>query len=162
MPGARGTVAPAKGLTDRAPTEQARSANDSQVVAVTCHTCRVVAMTLARLLEVAGSEPVFETGLLLAGEVNPLDVQRQLTRWTAAGKLWQLRRGLYALAPPYQKVVPHPFLVANRLVRASYVSLEAALAFHGLIPEYVALTTSVTTGRPGVRHTSLGDFLYRH
>ena len=23
-------------------------------------------------------------------------------RWTAAGKLYQLRRGLYALAPPYQ------------------------------------------------------------
>ncbi|MBU1748407.1 MAG: hypothetical protein KKA73_12020, partial [Chloroflexi bacterium] len=28
-----------------------------------------------------------------------------------AGRLYQLRRGLYALAPPFQKTRPHPFLV---------------------------------------------------
>ncbi len=119
-------------------------------------------MKFDRLLEIVGEEPVFEAGLLLAGDVDPADVRRQLSRWESAGKLFQLRRGLYALAPPYRRVLPHPFLVANHLVRGSYVSLQAALAHYSLIPESVPVTTSVTTGRPGHRDTPLGSYLYRH
>jgi predicted transcriptional regulator of viral defense system len=105
-------------------------------------------MEFRELLTTVGDEPLFGTGLLLAGDVDPNDVRRQLSRWTAAGKLYQLRRGLYALAPPYQKTSPHPFLIANRLVRASYVSLQAALAHYSLIPEHVPVVTSVTPARP--------------
>ena len=119
-------------------------------------------MKFQDLLDVVGDEPVFETGLLLAGGVQPGDVQRQLTRWVDAGRLHQLRRGLYAFAPPFQKVVAHPFLLANRLVRGSYVSLHSALAHYGLIPEHVPLTTSVTAGRPGVWDTPLGRYEFRH
>jgi hypothetical protein len=119
-------------------------------------------MKFERLLAIVGREPVFETGLLLAGDVTPADVRRQLSRWTASGRLYQLRRGLYALAPPYRKVRPHPFLVANRMVRGSYVSLQSALAYYGLIPEYVPVATSVTTGRPARWDTPLGGYLFRH
>lgn len=119
-------------------------------------------MEFQELLCIVGDEPLFETGLLLAGDVDPDNVRRQLSRWTAAGKLYQLRRGLYALAPPYQKVKPHPFLVANRLVQASYVSLEAALAHYGLIPEHVPLATSVGTARPAEYKTPLGRYAFRH
>jgi predicted transcriptional regulator of viral defense system len=119
-------------------------------------------MKFERLLEIVGEEPVFEAGLLLAGDVDPGDVRRQLSRWVDAGKLHQLRRGLYALAPPYRRVEPHPFLVANHLVRGSYVSLQAALAHYNLIPEYVPVTTSVTPGRPTRWDTPLGSFLFRH
>ena len=59
---------------------------------------------------------MFETGLLLSGDVYPREIYRQLSRWSQAGKIYQLRRGLYCLAPPFQKVKPHPFLVANRLL----------------------------------------------
>ncbi len=119
-------------------------------------------MNFAALLELVGREPIFETSLLLAGDVDPADVRRQLSRWVRSGRLLQLRRGLYALAAPYRKVEPHPFLVANRLVRGSYVSLQAALAYHGLIPEHVPVTTSVTTGRPQRRENAFGSFEYRH
>lgn len=119
-------------------------------------------MEFSRLLEIVNTEPVFETGLLLAGSVDPADVRRQLSRWVSAGRLWQLRRGLYALAPPYQKIKPHPFLVANALVRGSYVSLHAALAWYGHIPEYTPVVTSVTTGRPGSRQTPLGNYQFHH
>ncbi|RMH79461.1 MAG: hypothetical protein D6681_19130, partial [Calditrichaeota bacterium] len=111
---------------------------------------------------IVGDEPVFETGLLLAGEVNPNHVRRQLSRWTRAGRLYQLRRGLYALAPPYQKVKPHPFLIANYLVRGSYISCQSALAYYGLIPEYTPVTVSVTGGRPANWETPLGKFEFRH
>jgi len=119
-------------------------------------------MEFARLIEIVGDEPVFETGLLLAGEVDPNDVRRQLSRWVKAGRLYQLRRGLYALAPPLQKVKPHPFIIANRMVRGSYVSLQSALAYYGLIPEVVPVVTSVTTARPGRWETALGAYEFRH
>ena len=119
-------------------------------------------MKFAELLAAVGDEPVFDTGFLLAGNVSSDDVRRQLSRWVTAGRLVQLRRGLYALAAPYRKTEPHPFLVANRLVRGSYVSLQSALAYHGLIPEHVPVTTSLTTGRPQRRDTPFGAFDYHH
>ncbi|HEY64520.1 MAG TPA: hypothetical protein G4O02_08095 [Caldilineae bacterium] len=119
-------------------------------------------MEFTRLIEIVGDEPVFETGLLLAGDVDPNDVRRQLSRWVKAGRLYQLRRGLYALAPPFQKVKPHPFVIANRMVRGSYISLQSALAYYGLIPEVVPVITSVTTARPGQWETPLGVYVFRH
>jgi len=119
-------------------------------------------MEFERLLELVGDEPVFETSLLLAGQVNPSNVRLQLSRWTRSGRIYQLRRGLYALAPPYQKVNPHPFLIANRLQRASYVSGQSALAFYGMIPDAIQATVSVTTGRPERLVTPLGIYEFRH
>ncbi len=119
-------------------------------------------MEFTELVEIVGEEPVFESGLLVAGTANPREIHRQLSRWRQAGKIYQLRRGLYCLAPPFQKVIPHPFLVANRMLPASYVSLQSALAYFGMIPEYVPVTTSVTTSRPASWETQLGIFDFRH
>jgi len=57
-------------------------------------------MKFSQLVEVVQDEPVFDTGLLLAGQVEPKNIRKQLTRWTNSGRLFQLRRGLYSLAPP--------------------------------------------------------------
>lgn len=119
-------------------------------------------MEFDSLLKVIGNDPVFESSLLLAGNINPQIVRLQLSRWVKSGRILQLRRGLYSIAPPYQKLQPHPFLVANHLQRASYVSLQSALAFYGLIPETVNLTISVTAGRPERLETPLGIFEFRH
>lgn len=119
-------------------------------------------MEFKDILSLVGDEPVFETGFLLSGGVNPRDVHRQLSRWTAAGRLLQLRRGLYTLAPPFQKIKPHPFLIANHLQRASYVSCQSALAYYGLIPEHVPVVVSVSTTRPYRWETPLGSYEYRH
>ncbi|HEX9331798.1 MAG TPA: hypothetical protein VF896_07920 [Anaerolineales bacterium] len=116
-------------------------------------------MKLEELLAIVGDQPLFETGLLLAGDVNPNDVRRQLSRWVQSGRIRQLRRGLYMLAPPYQNVVPHPFLIANVLVPGSYVSEQSALAFYGFIPEYTPRTLSVTTRRPSNWE---GGFQFQH
>ncbi len=80
-------------------------------------------MKFEQLLQIVGDEPVFTSGLLPAGDVDSRAIRQQLSGWTAAGPVYQLRRGLYALAPPFQKAKPHPFVVANALVHASYVSL---------------------------------------
>lgn len=119
-------------------------------------------MEFESLLKMTGEEPIFESALLLAGNVDVRDVRRQLSRWVQAGKVWQLRRGLYTLAPPYQKVKPNPFLAANRMARGSYVSAQSALAYYGLIPEVTPVIVSVTTGRPACWDTPLGRFEFHH
>ena len=119
-------------------------------------------MNFRELVEIVGALPVFETGLLVAGSEDAEGIRGQLARWTRSGRVLQLRRGRYTLAPPWRQCQPHPFLVANQLARGSYVSCEAALAHAHVIPEYVAETTSVTTGRPNTRTNALGRYSFRH
>lgn len=112
------------------------------------------------LLKVA-NEPVFRTGFLAASGESLPTLRLQLSRWGKAGRLIQLKKGLYTLAEPYRKVNPHPFVVANAMKKASYVSLYSALGHFGMIPEYVPTVTSVTTQRPERVETSLGQFVFR-
>ena len=120
-------------------------------------------MKWEELLKLIGKEAVFSSALLLAGEVSAAQARLQLSRWVKAGRLLQLRRGLYALAPVWQKgEPPHPFLIANALQRGSYVSLQSALAFHGVIPEHVPVVTSVGPRRPETVHTEMGIFQFNH
>ena len=114
------------------------------------------------LVALIADEAVFPSGLLLSGNESVHQVRLQLSRWVKAGRLLQLRRGLYALAPTWRKVEPHPFLVANRLQRGSYVSLQSALACHGVIPEHVPVVTSVGPGRPETVRNPLGAFQFNH
>jgi len=119
-------------------------------------------MKWEELLKQVGDEPVFRTGFL-AGSGESLPILRlQLSRWVKAGKLVQLAKGLYTLGEPYRKRTPHPFVLANAMKKASYVSLQSALAYFGMIPEHVPTVTSVTTQRPARVETPLGRFLFRH
>ena len=71
-------------------------------------------------------------------------MRRQLDRWVKSGRLIQLRRGVYSVAPPYQADAPHPFLLANHLRKSSYVSLQSALSpklFEAMWNEGIALGT---------------------
>jgi len=119
-------------------------------------------MEFEKLLKILRDEPVFESSLLFAGDVQPKYIRLQLDRWVKAGKIHQLRRGVYMLAAPYQKQKPHPFLVANILQKPSYISLQSALSFYGMIPDIVNETTSVTTVRNERLNTPLGVFEYRY
>lgn len=106
--------------------------------------------------------PLFESEHLFAGAENPQQVQRQLADWVRVGKVVQLRRGLYTLAQPHQSEHPHSYVIANRMVKASYVSLHTILSHYDLIPEHVAVVTSITTGRPGTWQNLYGHFSYQH
>ena len=78
-----------------------------------------------------------------------------------AGEILRLKPGLFVLAPPCRKSEPHPFVVAGVLHAPSHVSLESALAHHGLIPEAVYHVSSVTVGRSRQFSTPLGVFSFR-
>jgi predicted transcriptional regulator of viral defense system len=119
-------------------------------------------MHYSHLLETLGNEVLFSTSLLVVGNNTQYQVQRRLSDWSKAKKIVKLRRGLYVLPKTKRSFEPHPYLIANRLVTGSYVSLETALRHYNLIPEHVAVITSLTTGRPGEWKNEFGRFIYRH
>jgi predicted transcriptional regulator of viral defense system len=119
-------------------------------------------MRFAELLEIVGEDPLFDASVLRVGDLRERDVASQLSRWTRAGRLVRLRRGLYAVSDPFARRRVDRFVVANRLVERSYVSEESALSFHGIIPDVTFTVSSVTTGRTGVRRTPYGSFDYHH
>ena len=53
-------------------------------------------------------------------------------------------------------------ILANLVYGPSYLSLEYALAYHGLTPEAVQTATSVTTQKNQIFETPVGRFEYRH
>ena len=77
------------------------------------------------------------------------------------GEVLRLKPGHYCLAPEYRKSDAHPFVIAAVLHSPSHVSLESALAYHGLIPEAVYTVTSVTSLRSRVFDTPLGRFSFQ-
>ena len=78
------------------------------------------------------------------------------------GKLLRLKRGWFCVNPKYSKKRINPGVVANVLYEGpSYVSLETALSYYGLIPERVMGMTSVVTGRSKQFNTPIGWFRYR-
>ena len=77
-----------------------------------------------------------------------------------AGEVLRLKPGLFVLGPPYRKSEPHPFVVAAVLHAPSHISLESALAHHGLIPEAVYQVSSVTVARSREFTTPLGVFSF--
>lgn len=77
------------------------------------------------------------------------------------GVIIRIRKGLYTFSSAYRR---HPLcqeLIANLLYGPSYVSLEYALAYYGLIPERVSLITSVTIGRSRKYDTPIGHFSFQ-
>lgn len=78
------------------------------------------------------------------------------------GDLLSVRRGLYIPGPNLDLPAPEPFLIANHLRGPSYISLETALAYWGLIPERVHEISSVTIKTAKVYKTPVGRFSYLH
>ncbi|KKT26740.1 MAG: hypothetical protein UW11_C0006G0006 [Parcubacteria group bacterium GW2011_GWA2_43_9b] len=80
-----------------------------------------------------------------------------LHRYKKRGFILQLKRGLYV----FPEVLPPDVYVANKLYAPSYISLEFALSYHGVIPETVYEITSITT-KSTRRFEALGKiFSYR-
>ena len=61
----------------------------------------------------------------------------QLSRWKHNGKLIRLNKNYFILNESDRKIHPSKLHLAGELYKPSYVSLEYALSFHGLIPERV-------------------------
>ena len=77
------------------------------------------------------------------------------------GVLQSIKKGLYVIGPALNiDRKPEPFLLANHILGPSYVSVETALAYHGLIPERVYEIASMTTKARRKFKTPQGIFTY--
>ena len=66
------------------------------------------------------------------------------------------------IAQPFRLHEIPPEAIANKVVSPSYLSLESALSFYGLIPEETPNPTSVTTTRAENFHAAGRLFIYQH
>lgn len=84
----------------------------------------------------------------------------QLTLWQKRGYITKIKNGLYAFSETIGQIVPEE--LAGRLYGPSYISLEKALSFYGLIPEMVYSVTSVTPKTTREFKNKSGHFKYRN
>ena len=89
---------------------------------------------------------------------KPRDV---VTRLLSRGILVRIKKGLYCFGKAYRRRSVERAYAANLIYGPSYISLEYALYFYGMIPEMVYTVTSVTTKRSKEFDTPLGNFYYR-
>jgi len=113
-------------------------------------------------LKITNRLPLINTENLMVGSACPASVEVQISRWKRAGKIIQLKKGIYILAEPYRKIEVYEPYIAAILKSPSYLSLEKALEYYNLIPEAVTVYTSVTTKRNARFVSEAGIFDYKH
>ena len=76
------------------------------------------------------------------------------------GDIVRVKKGIYIFGEQYRQRPYSREVLANIIYGPSYISLEYAMGFYGLIPESVEAVTSVTTGRSRRFETPVGLFSY--
>lgn len=86
--------------------------------------------------------------------------QNKIANLEREGKIVRLKRGQYIVSDKISRELISPELIANHIYGPSYVSMESALRFYGLIPEQVFSLRSMTTNRSRRFTNSIGIFEY--
>jgi len=89
---------------------------------------------------------------------NEQTIKQNLKSWVKKESLEKIIKGIYKLK---ETEIKEEFLLASYLNQNSYISLESALSFYGMIPEYSYSITSVTTKKTKKFTTNYGVFSYR-
>lgn len=105
--------------------------------------------------------PCFETKelRLILGASFSSTTLINLKNWINKGHLIMLRRGLYVISEIGKSM--DQMIFATKIYPPSYISLETALGFYGIIPEAVFTATSVTTRKTKEFKNLLGNFSYQ-
>lgn len=106
--------------------------------------------------------PVFPSHLIAHLTDKPAVLRRQISEWIDKGYVIPLKRGMYTLRESDRAVKFSSYFLAGQLYTPSYISLETALSYYGLIPERVHAITSISTKKTQVFVNTLGKFTYRH
>jgi len=77
-----------------------------------------------------------------------------------SGEIIRLKKGLYVVSEKKSRKPISRELIANHLYGPSYLSLETALSYYGMIPERVFSIRSMTPKRAKQFETALGSFDY--
>ena len=103
----------------------------------------------------------FDYQSLLDGLKEYARPRDKITGLLRCGDIIRVKKGLYIFGEKYRRRPYSREVLANLIYGPSYISLEYALHYHGLIPERVEAVTSVTSGRSHRFSTPVGLFTYR-
>lgn len=87
-------------------------------------------------------------------------VHNKISELEKSGILIRLKKGMYVVSPKESGKLLSEELIANHLYGPSYVSMESALRYYGLIPESVYTLQSMTIKHSREFKNSLGKFKY--
>ena len=89
---------------------------------------------------------------------NCANLKMKAKRLEYGGDIIRLKKGLYVASPRTSHMELSPFLLANHIYGPSYVSMQTALRYYGLIPEAVYSVQSMTTGVARDYKNAVGTF----
>lgn len=92
--------------------------------------------------------------------LSPGFYRARLNEWQRKGHIRKLIRTYYYFTDK-EFDEPALFRAANRIYPPSYISLQSALAYYGLIPEKPLAVVSITSRKTKDFHTPLGRMAYR-
>lgn len=95
----------------------------------------------------------------LSGYSQPRD---KISRLIKSGAIIRVKKGLYVFGPKYSRGPFSRETLANLIYGPSYISLDYALSFYGLIPERIEVVTSMTNKRNKFFKTPAGNFSYTY
>lgn len=86
--------------------------------------------------------------------------RHNLRSWENKGYIIKLRKEYYAFADCKSN---RDFVryIANRIYMPSYISLQTALSYYGIIPEEVIAITSITSLKTIQFENQIGEFIYQ-
>ena len=112
------------------------------------------------VLEKFGNIPI-ETSVLYSITGNYKFQRNKIAAMEKSGEIVRLKKNLYVVSNKISQKSQSTELIANHLYGISYISLETALAYYGMIPERVYAVRSMTTKRSKNFTTPLGNFEYK-
>ena len=104
----------------------------------------------------------FDFQNLKAAIVGQTNERRFIGQLIKKGYIVRVKKGLYVWGEQLDFEGYSKEILANLIYGPSYISLESALSFHGLIPERVETVTSVTFKKNKMFKTPVGSFEYAH
>ncbi len=84
----------------------------------------------------------------------------KISKLEKTGSVIRLKKGLFVISPDLSKEKLSTELIANHLLGPSYISMESALSYYGLIPERVYTIRSATIKRSKSFTTPISTFEY--
>lgn len=116
---------------------------------------------MRNILTILGNIPVTSSVIAsLFPEVKTKSAK--IAQLEKAGEIIRLRRNLFVVNPEETNQPLSSGLIANHLLAPSYVSMQTALRYYGLIPEAVYTIQSMTFKAAKEFNTPVGNFCYYH
>ncbi len=103
--------------------------------------------------------PVFSARDLKSIFFQEKNILVQVAFWVKKGYIKKIKKGLYVLTSSSDEI--NPAILADKIYNPSYLSLEYALNYYGIIPDIPGTYTSVTTRKTENFKNEFGNYSYQ-